>query len=120
MQTFACVLLANICPGQNCLQLSKLPSKKIQSILIRARCLNPKEMTASRPISFAVTHHGQMMRFNAIFSYFFRDLSNNQLSGISEGSFVELEKLEELDLAHNQISCIDQNALASLRSLRYL
>ena len=52
--------------------------------------------------------------------YFFRDLSNNQLSGISEGSFVKLERLEELDLAHNQISCIDRNALASLRSLRYL
>ena len=51
---------------------------------------------------------------------FFRDLSFNQLSGISEGSFVELEKLEELDLAHNQISCIDQSALGSLRNLRYL
>lgn len=55
-----------------------------------------------------------------VYVLFFRDLSHNQLSGISEGSFVELEKLEELDLAHNQISCIDRNALASLRSLRYL
>ena len=55
-----------------------------------------------------------------LLTFFSRDLSNNQLSGISEGSFVKLERLEELDLADNQISCIDRNALASLRSLRYL
>ena len=61
-----------------------------------------------------------VVKFHIFCSVFFRDLSNNQLSGISEGSFVKLERLEELDLAHNQISCIDRNALASLRSLRYL
>ena len=63
-----------------------------------------------------------VVKFHIFFfcSVFFRDLSKNQLSGISEGSFVKLERLEELDLAHNQISCIDRNALASLRSLRYL
>jgi Leucine-rich repeat (LRR) protein len=48
------------------------------------------------------------------------DLSHNQLSGISEGSFVELDRLEELDLADNQISCIDRNAFNSLKNLRYL
>ena len=52
--------------------------------------------------------------------FFFSDLSHNQLSGISEGSFVELDRLEELDLADNQISCIDRNAFNSLKNLRYL
>ena len=48
------------------------------------------------------------------------DFSFNQLTAVSEGSFVHLVKLEELDLHHNHINCIDPSGLASLRNLRYL
>ena len=49
-----------------------------------------------------------------------RDLSFNQLTAITEGSFANLDSLEELDLHHNQISCIDRNSFKSFEALRYL
>merc|ERR550539_1324756 len=48
------------------------------------------------------------------------DFSYNQLTAISEGSFIHLQQLEELDLHHNHINCIDPSGLSSLQKLRYL
>lgn len=48
------------------------------------------------------------------------DLSNNQISVLSNFSFVNLTKLSSLIISYNKLQCIQRDALAGLESLRVI
>lgn len=64
-----------------------------------------------------------MQKLNAVlvcFSIFFRNLSYNNLTKLSEGSFAKLVNLNSLRLGHNSIIHITEGAFRGLSSLRTL
>jgi Leucine-rich repeat (LRR) protein len=61
--------------------------------------------------------------FEYLFSFFDRDLSNNELSWTIEdmnGTFYELNNLQSLSLENNKIKSIANNAFIGLRKVKTL